>query len=1290
MLLTLTFGSAAALAQPGPVPNFEGRINGANIDGLIVHFDDPTIDFTWDAPVSMNGIATYQLVLNHIGVGWLTTQKVNYPATSHSMATKNLPDGAVIRIHIRAQDNNGAWGPFVDGGEFTVALGPDVTPPTIAANFMGKINGQNIDGMVVTTANPLIDMSWDHSEDASGIERYQVMLNRQFVGWPIIADILYPGQTYAMQTSGLVDGGIYSIHIRTKDNSGLWNAWTSGGTFTVDLSPCDNYWSSPCTWPTGQVPPAGSDVTIPGGLTVIQDVDVSLNRLFIQGTLKAKRDVDLDLSAKSIIVEGSGALLDWGTAADRYTMRGLITLTGNDPNDSLVGMGTKVLGARMGGTIQMHGQVRKSWSRLGANADAGSTTITMAEPVDWEVGDSILIVPSKWRYYEVDQRAIVAINGTSITLDAPLTYDHKGLVQTYTEGARTWTADLRAEVGLLTHNITVQGTPDANGFGGHIMMHSNASAYVDGVELFHMGQKAKLGRYPFHWHMLGDVGQGQYFKNSAVRNSFNRAITIHGTESTLVEGNFCYDHIGHGLFLEDGSERFNVIKGNVVLGTVQPLPGEELTPSDNERWEIQNRTPASYWITNPQNTFEDNVAAGTRGTGFWFALPMHPMGLSATDPRFQDLEPWKLPMISFKRNTAHSCESGFDIFDNLSPSHSIIPNGGWRNFDDHIMEDCNWYANKLGLYTGAGKGEPTENLIFRNNTIVENFLGMMFATRNIVDESAIVADGGLGINNHRRAYRVYDGPGQVHNSYFVGWDAPNASLFRWGGAALKHVNHVFLNNVTDHPGTPQIAMPNFDVPPGVVVSGDPRHTSLWNHVIRDFTGGITGQPLTNIVSNHPFQLVGDETTPSNWTGAKISVHEFGLSRLGFNTSNRALFPNIVCTREKAGTETESVFHLLPEPDRFQLPFIVNEDFEYTYQFEKLPVTKHVNMAMWDVNPGDYYLVRYKDFGKLGGLQIVGSQGRLGVHFSLNNLRNATSSGYFIEPNGDLWIKAIGTSDFQDFTITWTSNVPWAKLDTDGDEMGDSTEIVDGRHPFDASDLAQNFDNNGQFEGWDHFVNVTGGSVINGSLTGTSSGNGDAQVRNTDFDFESGAVQEIGIRIKATSNTVVRIFFSTTTQPGYSSGRKVSRNYTGNGDWEVLTFNMAAHSQWIENITALRLDPVAGVGIDFEIDFIRANYDPNSEKTSLESPANPLADVQIWPNPVHDLLQLSWEEAGSYTQLHITDLNGRTVLQKSVAAEANGTQVDLQAAGLPEGVYLLTLSGNAALHRVKMIKTQPIH
>ena len=62
---------------------------------------------------------------------------------------------------------------------------------------------------------------------------------------------------------------------------------------------------------------------------------------------------------------------------------------------------------------------------------------------------------------------IQSVSGTSVTLSQPLLYSHYGELQTY---AGT-TVDERAEVGLLTRNILIQGdsVSSAGGFGGHMM-----------------------------------------------------------------------------------------------------------------------------------------------------------------------------------------------------------------------------------------------------------------------------------------------------------------------------------------------------------------------------------------------------------------------------------------------------------------------------------------------------------------------------------------------------------------------------------------------------------------------------------------------------------------------------------------------------------------------------------------------------------------------------------------------------------------------------------------------------
>jgi hypothetical protein len=1112
-------------------------------------------------------------------------------------------------------------------------------------------------------------------------------------------------------------------------------------------------WQDAAVW-GGTVPGVADDVIIPSGSAVALRGTVDVNSITVNGTLAAAQNQTFALSAKYVMSSGSVALFEVGQEFAPYTLAGTITLKGTSSDPGIMGMGTKFVGAMNQSTIHLHGADKISWSQLGANAAAGATTITMKEVVNWQVGDEIVIVSSRLNWNEAEKRTITAISGTAITLNAALTYPHKGTVKTYTDGTRTWTTDLRAQVGVLTHNLKVQG--DANSsttkFGGHMMFMDNAKAYVSGIELYNMGQKAMMGRYPMHWHLLGAVGSGQYFKNSSVHQSYNRAVTIHGTWSTLVEGNFLYDHIGHGVFLEDASEKWNVIRRNVCLLTKRPAAGEQLTPSDNQPNEVQNRTPASFWITNPENTFEDNVAAGTEGTGFWFALPNKPMGLSRTDPRFSAMEPVKAPMILFRGNMAHSCVNGFDIFDQLTdlstypnfPEHSILANGGWNNHATHIMENCTWYANELALYTGTGEcaGCPSsDNLIFRNNTLVENRVGTMFASYSIVDQSAIVASSGENlISGQRYFFRAYDGAGQVHNSHFIGWNSADANFLQTIGAAIKHPNSIFYNNTTDHTGTVRVVLGNFDLAPQYNAKDNhPGHPRLWSLVLRDQTGGITGVANTNLVSNHPFLLVGDEHKPANWTNAYRSPHRFALSRVEYGSisHDQNSNHNVTVTREKAGTATETVYYINGYKEWHQLPVIVSENFEYTYQYEALPSTKFARMNMEDATVGDHYIARFKLFGSLGGLSVTSSQGSFTAHTSLANLRNATSSGYFRQAGGDLYIKAVATGKSQYYTMTWSTNFSVPVLDTDGDEMSDAAEITGGRHAADAADLAAEFNIAGGFEGWSSSTNIASRAVSGGAMRGNGSGSGDAQVMNSAYNFRAKSVPHLFIRMRATSNTPVVIYFATAAQPGFSGTRAVTASYTGAGTDQTLSFDMRAHTGWTDTITDLRIDPVTSVGNAFVIDWIRAACqgtdtdgdgvcdfadvcpslddhligtscnDGNSATSpdawsaatctctsasgnlkvsefSLPSPEDAL-QVFAYPNPVHGLLQVVLPKASAFHSLRLIDLLGRVFVNQSIPGDALQLSIDLSDTRISQGLYLLHLEGAEGRTLIKIVK-----
>ena len=77
--------------------------------------------------------------------------------------------------------------------------------------------------------------------------------------------------------------------------------------------------------------------------------------------------------------------------------------------------------------------------------------------------------------------------------------------------------------------------------------------HIENIEVFHAGQAFRMGRYPIHFHMNGDMA-GCYVKGSSVHRTFNRAVNIHNSHNVLVQNNVVYDVKGGAIFLEDSIE----------------------------------------------------------------------------------------------------------------------------------------------------------------------------------------------------------------------------------------------------------------------------------------------------------------------------------------------------------------------------------------------------------------------------------------------------------------------------------------------------------------------------------------------------------------------------------------------------------------------------------------------------------------------------------------------------------------------------------------------------------------
>ena len=201
------------------------------------------------------------------------------------------------------------------------------------------------------------------------------------------------------------------------------------------------------------------------------------------------------------------------------------------------------------------------------------------------------------------------------------------------------------------------------------------------VEFTHSGQAFRLGRYPIHFHLMGRVS-GSYVRGCSIHKTFNRAVNIHNTHNVLIEHNVVYNVMGGALFLEDGIETGNTLQYNLVLFV------KSSTSLLND-----DITPASFWVTNPNNTVRHNHAAGGTHFGYWFRMLEHPDGPSYT----KDICPRKVPIGLFVNNTAHSFSwFGLWVFEEYYPAVDGLC-GAPKGPVAAVIEQCTFWNNKKGL-----------------------------------------------------------------------------------------------------------------------------------------------------------------------------------------------------------------------------------------------------------------------------------------------------------------------------------------------------------------------------------------------------------------------------------------------------------------------------------------------------------------------------------------------------------------------------------------------------------------
>lgn len=446
---------------------------------------------------------------------------------------------------------------------------------------------------------------------------------------------------------------------------------------TVIRSVKSGPWSAGATWEGGKVPSAGLKVLIVSGHTVVYDVhsDQTIRSLHLDGTLTFAHDKNTRLDVGLIRIRAGGTTDESGfdcsahlpEAKDGKDKAALLVGTPNQPIDSkysalirlvyIPGMDKDSCPAIVccGGRMDFHGTpMNRTWVRLGADAKAGDASITLNEPVTgWKAGDRIIVTVTNHHYAKGDvtteERIVKQIDGTKIVLDKPLSNEHLG------------SGDFRAEVANLSRNVTVESA-DPKGIRGHTMYHMGSAGSVSYAEFRHLGKAGVLGRYSLHFHLIGDTMRGSSVIGASIWDSHNRWLTIHGTNYLVVRDCVGYKSLGHGFFLEDGTEVFNVLDRNLAVGAqrTKRLPKQVLGFDPNNG--------AGFWWANSLNTFTRNVATENDNYGFRYeATPTSALKLvfkvQQPDGTKKSIDIRTLPFVRFDDNEVHSSTGlyGFNL-----------------------------------------------------------------------------------------------------------------------------------------------------------------------------------------------------------------------------------------------------------------------------------------------------------------------------------------------------------------------------------------------------------------------------------------------------------------------------------------------------------------------------------------------------------------------------------------------------------------------------------------------------
>lgn len=486
----------------------------------------------------------------------------------------------------------------------------------------------------------------------------------------------------------------------------------------------DGAWSDAKTWAPARVPKHGDRVLISRGTTVEYDANSKeiIRLVQVVGTLRFARDRNTELNVGLVKVQNSDACSESGFACD---FRGTNPL--GEPSDApeggmpalLVGEPETPIPAEFTARIRLHylegmpkedapaiaccsarmefhgAPLKHTWLKLAADTKPGDRQLVLAEVVDdWRPGDEVIVTASQRTYgdtyrdrpdrpsrAQTETRRIAAVSGATLSLDRPLEFEHAGA------------SEFRCEVANLSRNVIVESAEPA-GERGHTVYHRFSRGGISYARFAHLGKEGVLGRYAIHFHLIGDTMRGSQVLGAAIVDSHNRWVTIHGTQYLVVRDCVGFQSVGHGFFLEDGTEIYNLLDHNLGVQAYagRKLPKQVLGFDANEG--------AAFWWANGRNTLVRNSACENDQYGFRYDM----QNTSQSDSRLPILQPdgkkrvvdvRTIPIWRFEDNEAHTNFAGM-----------VVAANGDAQPDDAIRDQASLERIRRVDWTGPDARHP--------------------------------------------------------------------------------------------------------------------------------------------------------------------------------------------------------------------------------------------------------------------------------------------------------------------------------------------------------------------------------------------------------------------------------------------------------------------------------------------------------------------------------------------------------------------------------------------------------